>query len=119
MFHLIQSEETPGDKNRHVLRKLHDVEDSDFERFLDHLEITQPKVYERINNVRTHVHVCRQSPGATSEDDFGSDFDPGITFNLSHLSLLTFLILTYFMDVSCQHTLDMQFNHISSRAIKA
>jgi hypothetical protein len=34
MFHLIQSEETPGDKNRHVLRKLHDVEDSDFERFL-------------------------------------------------------------------------------------
>ena len=49
MFQLTQSKETQGDKNRHVLRKLYNIDDSDFDRFLDHLKTTQPKVSERIN----------------------------------------------------------------------
>ena len=102
MFQLTQTKETQGDKNRHILRKLHNVNDSDFDRFLDHLITTQPKVSERINNVKEQVNVSRRSSETTSEDDFGNDFDPGMILNLSHLSLLKFLILTYFMDVLCQ-----------------
>jgi hypothetical protein len=37
-------------------------------------KITQPKVSERIINVRAQV----QASGSTSEDDFGNDFDPGM-----------------------------------------
>ena len=94
LFQLTQSKETQGDKNRHVLRKLYNIDDSDFDRFLDHLKTTQPKVSERINNVKAQVHVNRRSSETTSEDDFGNDFDPGMFLNLSHLSLLKFLILT-------------------------
>ena len=86
MFQLTQSEETQGDKNRHVLRKLHSIDDSDFDRFLDHLKTTQPKVSEQINNVRAQVHVSRRTSATTSEDDFGNDFDPGMILNLWHLS---------------------------------
>ena len=77
MFQLTQSKETQGDKNRHILRKLHNIDDSDFERFLGHLKTTQPKVSERIINVRAQV----QASGSTSEDDFGNDFDPGMIVN--------------------------------------
>ena len=101
MFQLTQSKETQGDKNRHVLHKLHNIDDSDFDRFLDHLKISQPNVSERINYVRAQVRVRRKSSD-TSKDDFGSDFDPGMIFNLSSLSLLKFLILTYYMEVLCQ-----------------
>ena len=99
---LTQSKETQGDKNRHVLRKLHSIDDSDFDSFLDHLKTTQPKVSERINNVKAQVHVNRRSSETTSEDDFGNDFDPGMILNMPHLSLLKFLILTHLMDVLCQ-----------------
>ena len=77
MFHLTQSKETQGDKNRHILRKLHNIGDSDFDRFLNHLKTTQPKVSERIKNVKAQV----QASGATSEDDSGNDFDPGMIVN--------------------------------------
>jgi hypothetical protein len=102
MFQLTQSKETQGDKNRHVLRKLYNIDDSDFDRFLDHLKTTQPKVCERINNVKAQVHAGRKSSETTSEDDFGNDFDRGMILNMPHLSLLKFLILTHFMDVLCQ-----------------
>ena len=60
MFQLTQSKETQGDKNRHILRKLHNIDDSDFDRFLGHLKTTQPKVSERIINVRAQVkHQAR------------------------------------------------------------
>jgi hypothetical protein len=75
LFQLTQSKETQGDKNRHVLRKLHSIDDSDFDSFLDHLKTTQPKVSERINNVKAQVHVNRRSSETISEDDFGNDFD--------------------------------------------
>ena len=90
MFQLTQSKETQGDKNRHILRKLHNIDDSDFDRFLDHLKPIQPKVSERINNVKAQVHVNRRSSETTSEDDFGNDFDPGMILNLSHLVCLSF-----------------------------
>jgi hypothetical protein len=102
MFQLTQSKETQGDKNRHTLGNLHIMGDSDPDSFLDHLKTTQPKLSERINNVKTQVHVGRKSSATTSEDDFGNDFDPGMILNLWHLSLLQFLILTHFMDVLCQ-----------------
>jgi hypothetical protein len=95
LFQLTQSKETQGDKNRHVLSKLHNIDDSDFDRFLDHLKTTQPKVSERINNVKGQVHESRGSSATTSEDDFGNDFDPGMILNLPHLCLLQFLILTH------------------------
>jgi hypothetical protein len=45
--------------------------------FLGHLKTTQPKVSERIINVRAQV----KASGATFEDDFGNDFDPGMILN--------------------------------------
>ncbi|CAG2207049.1 unnamed protein product [Mytilus edulis] len=73
----LKTQETDGDKNRMILRHLHDSNsDSDFDKFLVGLESSHPILADRINSVKNNVKLCRKAEDSYSEDDFASDFDP-------------------------------------------
>ena len=72
-----QTKETTGDKNRFILRSLHQSSDSDFDTFLKKLQSTQAHVASRIKAVHAQVILARKTSEKYSEDDFGNDFDPG------------------------------------------
>lgn len=62
-----------------ILRHLHDSNtDSDFDKFLVGLESSHPILADRINSVKNNVKLCRKAEDSYSEDDFASDFDPGM-----------------------------------------
>ncbi|CAC5381787.1 unnamed protein product [Mytilus coruscus] len=65
-----------GDKNRHILRKLHNSKDSGFEKFIKRLSKAQPGVAKRVQAVQAEVRLYRKDKSSTSDDDFASDFDP-------------------------------------------
>ena len=75
----MQTKETDGDKNRLILRHLHDSDaDSDFDNFLVGLKSTQPNVANRIISVKNQVKLSRKTKDTDAEDNFASDFDPGM-----------------------------------------
>ncbi|CAC5373111.1 unnamed protein product [Mytilus coruscus] len=73
----LKSNETEGDKNRLILRHLHDSDsDSDFDKFVEGLKLSQPNVAKRINCVKNQVLLSRKIEDTDADGNFASDFDP-------------------------------------------
>ncbi|CAC5381795.1 unnamed protein product [Mytilus coruscus] len=73
----LKTKETDGDKNRLILRHLHDSgADSDFDKFIVGFKPSKPNVANRINSVKNQVRLSRKTKDTDAEDNFASDFDP-------------------------------------------
>lgn len=76
----MQTKETDGDKNRLILRHLHDSDsDVDFDKFLVEMISSQPNVSHKLNSVRNQVKLSRKTENTDFEEKFACEFDPGMT----------------------------------------
>ncbi|XP_071173582.1 uncharacterized protein [Mytilus edulis] len=74
---VLKTKETDGDKNRLILRHLHDVDsDVDFDNFLVEMISSQPNVSHKLNSVKSQVKLSRKTENNDFEDKFACEFDP-------------------------------------------
>ncbi|VDI23349.1 Hypothetical predicted protein [Mytilus galloprovincialis] len=74
---VLKTKETDGDKNRLILRHVHDVDsDVDFDNFLVEMISSQPNVSHKLNSVKSQVKLSRKTENNDFEDKFACEFDP-------------------------------------------
>lgn len=73
----LQTKSTQGDKNRHILNELMELDDASIDTFVENLSSSQPNVADKIMAVKSKVQNSRKSIDSKCDFNFASDFDPG------------------------------------------